>query len=69
MNSTFSATMKMVDALMHAAKPYGLIVFSESTHRLIGARNICFMPRRYFVQPLPSGKMKAILLWENSVRP
>ena len=35
-NATFSATMKMVDALMQAGKPYDLIVFPESTHGLTG---------------------------------
>jgi dipeptidyl aminopeptidase/acylaminoacyl peptidase len=53
-NATFSATMKMVDALMQADKPYDLIVFPESTHGLTGRARSYWLDaaRRYFVEHL-----------------
>jgi dipeptidyl aminopeptidase/acylaminoacyl peptidase len=33
-NATFSATMKMVDALTRAGKPYDLVVFPDETHSM-----------------------------------
>ena len=53
-NATFSATMKMVEALTRAGKPYDLIVLPEQTHRLEGASReyVLDAVRRYFVEHL-----------------
>ena len=49
-NATFSATMKMVDALTRAGKPYDLMVLPEQTHRLEGQSRdyVLDAVRRYF---------------------
>ena len=59
-NATFSATMKMVDALMQAGKPYDLIVFPESTHGLTGRAREYWLDaaRKYFVENLGGRKSK-----------
>jgi dipeptidyl-peptidase-4 len=53
-NATFSATMKMVDALTRAGKPYDLVVLPEQTHRLEGGslEYVREAVRRYFVEHL-----------------
>jgi dipeptidyl aminopeptidase/acylaminoacyl peptidase len=53
-NATFSATMKMVEALTRAGKPYDLVVLPEQTHRLSGEHREYYLERlrRYFVEHL-----------------
>ncbi|MFN0180743.1 MAG: DPP IV N-terminal domain-containing protein [Gemmatimonadales bacterium] len=52
-NATFSATMKMVDALTKAGKPYDLRVFPELNHSLTGIETyFAETVRRYFVEHL-----------------
>jgi dipeptidyl aminopeptidase/acylaminoacyl peptidase len=54
----FSDTIKMVDALARAGKPYDLIVLPEAGHRLgRGARYVAEARRRYFqehLKPVPT---------------
>ncbi len=54
-NATFSATMKMVDALNRAGKPYDLIVFPEENHGLVGHTLTYWLQtlKRYFQEHLP----------------
>jgi dipeptidyl aminopeptidase/acylaminoacyl peptidase len=52
-NATFSATMKLVDALTRAGKPYDLAVFNEQNHSLTGIQDYWQeIVRRYFVEHL-----------------
>ena len=53
-NATFSATMKMVEALTRAGKPYDLVVLPEQTHRLDGTSREYVLDslRRFFVRHL-----------------
>ena len=52
-NATFSATMKVVDALTKAGKPYDLKVFMEQNHSLGGIQDYWQETvRQYFVQHL-----------------
>jgi dipeptidyl-peptidase-4 len=52
-NATFSATMKVVDALTKAGKPYDLRVFPELNHSLTGIEGyFAETVRRYFVEHL-----------------
>lgn len=53
-NATFSATMKMVEALTRAGKPYDLAVFPELNHGLAGTsgRYLLHRVRRHFIQYL-----------------
>ncbi len=52
-NATLSSTMKMVDALTRAGKPYDLMVFPEMPHAL-GANFGYWLNavRRYFIEHL-----------------
>lgn len=56
-NATFSATMKMVEALVRAGKPYDLIVLPEESHSLsVRARNYWLAAmKNYFLEHLPPG--------------
>jgi dipeptidyl aminopeptidase/acylaminoacyl peptidase len=53
-NATFSATMKMVDALTRAGKPYDLAVFPEETHAFSAptSRYWFEITKNYFVKHL-----------------
>jgi dipeptidyl aminopeptidase/acylaminoacyl peptidase len=53
-NATFSATMKMVDALTDAGKPYDLIILPEQNHHPAGTREGYWIEavKRYFVEHL-----------------
>jgi dipeptidyl aminopeptidase/acylaminoacyl peptidase len=54
LNATFSATMKMVEALTRARKPYDLIVLPEQDHHFTGMSKQYWRDstRRYFVEHL-----------------
>lgn len=53
-NATFSATMKMVEAMVRAGKPYNLVVLPEQPHNWDGAsgRYMRQAVARYFVEHL-----------------
>jgi dipeptidyl aminopeptidase/acylaminoacyl peptidase len=53
-NATFSATMKMVEALTRAGKPYDLILFPEQSHAPTGVSAQYMLTRiwQYFVEHL-----------------
>ena len=53
-NVTFSTTMKMVNALIDAGKPYDLIVLPEQTHHPLGTRQGYWVDAmcRYFIEHL-----------------
>jgi dipeptidyl aminopeptidase/acylaminoacyl peptidase len=53
-NATFSATMKMVEALTRAGKPYDLIVLPEQNHHPSGTHQAYWLDAvaRYFVEHL-----------------
>jgi dipeptidyl aminopeptidase/acylaminoacyl peptidase len=53
-NATFSATMKMVDALIDAGKPYDLMVMPEQNHHPAGTREGYWIEtvKRYLVEHL-----------------
>jgi len=53
-NATFSATMKMVDALTRAGKPYDLAVFPEESHAFSPGANRYWneITKNYFVKHL-----------------
>ena len=54
MNATFSATMKMVEALTRAGKPYDLVVVPEMHHTIAGPSRQYWMMRmwRFFAENL-----------------
>ena len=55
-NATFSATMKMVDALQKAGKPYDLIVFPEVNHGLGTVQSYWFTAlKEFFLENVPPG--------------
>jgi len=55
-NATFSATMKMVDALQKAGKSYDLIVFPEVNHTLGAIRTYWFKALKdFFLENVPAG--------------
>jgi dipeptidyl aminopeptidase/acylaminoacyl peptidase len=56
-NATFSATMKMVEALTRAGKPYDLIVLPEINHHPTGASQEYWLSRLfdYFAEHLRLG--------------
>jgi dipeptidyl aminopeptidase/acylaminoacyl peptidase len=53
-NATFSTTMKMIDALIDAGKPYDLMVLPEQTHHPLGTRQAYWVDtmKRYLVEHL-----------------
>ena len=53
-NATFSATMKMVDALTRAGKYYDLALFPEETHAFSAAANRYWfdIAKNYFIEHL-----------------
>lgn len=53
-NATFSTTMKMINALIDAGKPYDLIVLPEQTHHPLGTRQGYWVEamKRYLVEHL-----------------
>lgn len=53
-NATFSSTMKMVEALVRAGKPYDLIILPDQTHAISGVSRTYWMEaiRRYFEEHL-----------------
>jgi dipeptidyl aminopeptidase/acylaminoacyl peptidase len=57
-NATFSTSMKMVNALIDAGKPYDLLVLPEQTHHPLGTRQQYWIDAmcRYFVEHLKCGK-------------